>query len=58
MARAKAVFDYKRAVMDGVIPKDPNFNDAIPDPADIGMHGMNAILKSLPTTYRSTYLCR
>ena len=58
MARAKAVFDYKRAVMDGVIPKDPNFDESIPDPADIGMRGMHEILRSLPPTYRSAYLCR
>ena len=58
MARAKNVFDYKRAVMDGVIPKDPGFDETIPDPADIGMRGMNEILKSLPPLYRSAYLCR
>lgn len=58
MARAKVVFDYRRAVMDGVVPKDPSFDTSIPDPADIGMRGMNEILKNLPTTYRSAYLCR
>jgi hypothetical protein len=58
MVRAKAVFDYKRAVMDGVTPKNPGFDDSIPDPADIGMRGMHEILKNLPTTYRSAYLCR
>ena len=58
MVRAKTVFDYKRAVMDGLIPKNPNFDESIPDPADIGICGMNAILKSLPPQYRSAYLCR
>lgn len=58
MDRAKLVFDYKRAVMDGFIKDDPNFDTSIPDPADLGMRAMNDILKSLPPLYRSAYLCR
>jgi hypothetical protein len=58
MARAKQVCDYKRAVMDGVIPKDDAFDTSIPDPADLGMRAMNEILKNLPPLYRSAYLCR
>ena len=58
MARAKAVFDYKRAVMDGVTKEDPKFDTSIPDPADIGMRGMNEILNSLPPQCRRAYLCR
>ena len=57
MQQARRAADERRGFQDGLIPK-PEHWLSVPDPADIGIPGMQAILRSLPHSHQSRYLCR